>query len=248
MAEYTNNEGLVNSAEKDTENKTEEKKSFIKGFNLYKIFWIFFIGSIIGVIVEMIYCLFVEHKIESRQGLIYGPFNPVYGGGAVFITLVAENVKAKGKVYVFAAGAFVGGVFEIFCCLWQEVFFGVRSWDYTGEIGALAGGRTSLFYCVFWGALTLLWTLFLYPPIERWLEKLPSVAGPFITWCLIVFMLLNSAISSIALFRAGQRNSGIPPANPISAFVDEVYDDEFMSVIYPNYDYSFGRHDPERKK
>lgn len=54
-----------------------EKKSIKQ--ELAVIFWIFIIGSILGYIYEMIVVLFQKGYFESRQGLIYGPFTPVYG-------------------------------------------------------------------------------------------------------------------------------------------------------------------------
>ena len=44
-----------------------------------KIFWIFVIGSLLGYIYEIIITYFKLGHFENRQGLIYGPFIPVYG-------------------------------------------------------------------------------------------------------------------------------------------------------------------------
>ena len=54
---------------------------------IMKIFWIFVIGCIIGYITEMIVVFVQKGFFESRQGLIYGPFTPVYGIGAVMYYL-----------------------------------------------------------------------------------------------------------------------------------------------------------------
>ena len=48
-----------------------------------KVFIIFMIGSVIGYVVEMIVALVQNGYIESRQGLLYGPFTPVYGIGII---------------------------------------------------------------------------------------------------------------------------------------------------------------------
>lgn len=42
------------------------------------IFWLFIIESILGHIFEMIIVLFQKGHFETRQGLIYGPFIPVF--------------------------------------------------------------------------------------------------------------------------------------------------------------------------
>ena len=63
------------------------KRPFAPGLGFYKIFWVFFLGCIIGVVVETLWCLATKFYIENRSGVIYGPFNPVYGVGAVVLTL-----------------------------------------------------------------------------------------------------------------------------------------------------------------
>lgn len=54
-----------------------EKKKIINELTI--IFWLFVIGSIVGYIYEMIVVLVQKGYFESRQGLIYGPFTPIYG-------------------------------------------------------------------------------------------------------------------------------------------------------------------------
>lgn len=50
---------------------------------IFKVFILFMIGSILGYIVEMIVGLVQNGHFVSRQGLIYGPFTPVYGIGII---------------------------------------------------------------------------------------------------------------------------------------------------------------------
>ena len=63
----------------------EEKaaRHFARGMNFYKLFWVFFIGCFLGVVVETLWCLATRFHYESRVGLVYGPFNLVYGFGAL---------------------------------------------------------------------------------------------------------------------------------------------------------------------
>lgn len=62
-------------------------KSFASGLNFYKLFWVFFISSVICYIVETIFCFVTQGYSGSLQGLIYGPFSQIYGFGAVIIKL-----------------------------------------------------------------------------------------------------------------------------------------------------------------
>ena len=67
----------------------EEKRHL----NFYQYFMVFFVGSFLGVVLEIIYWYLRTGVIESRSGLIYGPFNLVYGIGALLMTLILLNQK-----------------------------------------------------------------------------------------------------------------------------------------------------------
>lgn len=61
------------------------------------LFWLFVIGSVVGYIYEMIVVLFKKGYFESRQGLIYGPFTPVYGIGAIVYYLTLNLIEKRSK-------------------------------------------------------------------------------------------------------------------------------------------------------
>ena len=42
------------------------RERFAKGFNLYKVFWIFMVGGVLGCIVETIWCYFAFGELSSR--------------------------------------------------------------------------------------------------------------------------------------------------------------------------------------
>ena len=85
-----------------------EKKSKLN--EVVKIFLIFMIGSIIGYIVEMIVALVQEGHFESRQGLIYGPFTPVYGIGILVYYVFFSLAKNRNKGIVFISSMILGGI------------------------------------------------------------------------------------------------------------------------------------------
>ena len=58
--------------------------------------------------------------------------------------------------------------------------------------------------------------------------------GKIITWCLVVFMCCNMAVSALALVRSTERQQGVPAEHSWQQIMDERYDDEKLSVIYPN--------------
>ncbi|MGN0551095.1 MAG: putative ABC transporter permease [Acutalibacteraceae bacterium] len=209
----------------------DNKDSFAYGLNFYKLFWVFFIGCFIGVVVEVIFCLLVDHKYESRQGVIYGPFNPVYGFGAVLLTLALYWLRNKREIWVFLAGGVLGGAFEYACSWYQETFLGTVSWDYSNMIGNI-GGRTSVFYMLLWGLLALLWLKYLFPFMSRQIERIPNKIGKTLTWLLVIFMAFDCIISSAAVNRMTARNEGIPARNAFDTFLDQTYPDEYLNEIY----------------
>ena len=75
-----NTEEIVKTTEKRHILKEETKNKIKKTINfILKTFLIFFIGSIIGFFVEIVYGLITHKVLMIRKGLLYGPFIQVYG-------------------------------------------------------------------------------------------------------------------------------------------------------------------------
>jgi len=64
----------------------EESGGFARGMSIYKLLMILFLGSFAGVVIELLWCLIRNGYWESRSGLVWGPFNLLYGVGAVALT------------------------------------------------------------------------------------------------------------------------------------------------------------------
>ena len=107
----------------------EQADSFASGVNFYKVALICIAGSFAGVVVEILWCLFRNGYIESRSGLVYGPFNPVYGIGAVVMTLALYRYRNRSSSISFFGGAVVGSVIEYLLSWGQETlhFLGLQS-------------------------------------------------------------------------------------------------------------------------
>ena len=145
-------EFLVEPEDEKVQPAPPQKKKFAEGLCFDKLVWIFVIGCIIGFIVETLWCYARGGKIESRKGLIYGPFTPIYGFGGVLLTLALYKVRKKNGFFVFVFSAIIGAAFEFVCSWIQEIAFGTISWDYSGSKLNLAG-RINLQYAIFWGFL-----------------------------------------------------------------------------------------------
>lgn len=211
----------------------QECDHFAKGLNGYKLLLVCFIGSFFGVIIEMLWCLVSRGYIESRAGLVYGPFNLLYGFGAVVLTVTLYKFRNRGAWISFLGGIIVGSVVEYFCSWGQEFVFGTRSWDYS-KMPFNINGRICLLYSIFWGILGVLWIKNLYPRMAKLILKIPNRVGKICTWVLLAFFVVNTVMSGIALTRWSQRNAGIPAANTFWQTIDERFPDERMEKVYAN--------------
>lgn len=213
---------------------TEEKgEHFARGLNIYKLLWIFFIGSFAGVVVETLWCLARHGYLESRAGLVYGPFNLLYGAGAAALTLCLYRYRNRGNWLSFLGGMVVGSVVEYVCSWGQEVLFGSRSWDYS-NVPFNLNGRICLLYSFFWGILGVLWIKDIYPRMVKWILKIPNKAGKILTWALAAFFVVNAVVSLIAVYRWSQRLDGVAAANGFWQFIDSRFPNARMERIYAN--------------
>ncbi len=217
----------------------EEKRArhFAQGKSFYKLFWVFFIGCFLGVIIERLWCFVRFGVFEPRVGLIYGPFNLVYGVGAWALTMALYQFRNRSKLFSFIGGALVGSVVEYTCSWFQETVFGSVSWDYSNQPFNL-NGRICLLYSIYWGLLGILWIKEIYPRMARLILRIPDRIGKPLTFVLAVFMVFNSVMTGLTALRWVNRRQGEPPRNAIEAYFDEHYPDERMQRIFSNLEFT----------
>ena len=220
--------------------REKQEAHFAQGMTFYKLFWVFFIGCFAGVVLETIYCLIQRGHYESRVGLIYGPFNLVYGIGALCLSGALYQFRNRGRVFSFVGGFVVGSVVEYACSWFQEVCFGSTSWDYSSMPYNL-NGRICLLYSIFWGILGIFWIKDIYPRMAKWILKIPNKVGKPLTWVLLVFMVFNSVMTLFTSLRWTARREGVEPRNAFEAYLDEHYPDERMQKIFANAEFTEDR-------
>lgn len=206
---------------------------FAQGCGFYKVFLLFFIGSLLGDIIETIFCRLKMGVWMSRSSLVWGPFSIVWGLAIALATWFLYNYRDRSDGFLFAFGTFLGGAYEYICSVFTEIVFGKVFWDYS-DIPFNLGGRINLLYCFFWGIAAVVWLKKFYPVISRWIEKIPMKFGKIITWILIVFMVANMFVSTLALARYDERAHQKPAANAIEQTIDAHFPDARMEKIYPN--------------
>ena len=151
------------------------------------IFWVFIIGSMIGYGVETIVAIIQNGHFASRQSLLYGPLIPVYGVGLVAYYLVISKIKDTGNLKIFIITMVLGGIVEYLFSFFQEKFFGTVSWDYS-NLWFNINGRTSLLHCLYWGTGGVLFVKYIYPFIEKLINKIDVLVLKQITVILLVLL------------------------------------------------------------
>lgn len=225
---------LLEAPQKDKVEEDSNPKSFAYGLNFYKLFWVFLISSIIGFVLETLFCLLTKGHLESRQGLLYGPFSQIYGFGAILMLLPTYPLRKKNNLIVFSISALVGGAFEALASLIQQYAFGSVSWQYDKYSIPLLGGRTSLVFMIMWGVLGIFLIRIVYPKLSRWIERIPNRQGIVLSYVLLILLLIDAALSAMAVYRWNQRLSDPKPPSAIAAFLDETYPNDYMEKVYPN--------------
>lgn len=208
-----------------------KKRKFLN--ELVMIFWLFILGSIIGYVVETVVALVQTGGFESRKGLVYGPFTPVYGIGIVIYYIFLNNMNTKNKVKVFALTMIVGGTLEYLCSYIQEKVFGTISWNYS-NLWFNINGRTSLLHCTYWGIAGVLYAMYIKPMVERLRLIINKRNMQIVTVAVLVFMSFDIGISFAAANRQTQRRNNQLPCSSFDIFLDKYYPDEYMDKIYAN--------------
>ena len=117
----------------------------MKTFLLY--FYIFFIYSIIGWVLESLYVSLQQKKIVNR-GFLIGPYCPIYGFGALGMILYLEQYKDN-VITVFLLAIFICSILEYMTSYLMEKIFKARWWDYSDKKFNLNGricGQNALLF------------------------------------------------------------------------------------------------------
>ena len=142
-----------------------------KKMSIHQLFWYFLIFSIVGLIIETIYCYITSGVIESRKGLLWGPFCPVYGVCGAFLIFILYKLNCNTIPQLFIAGFIFGSIGEYILSYALESVYGMRFWDYN-YLSFNLNGRISILYTFAWGVIGLLFINNIHPFISKKVEKL----------------------------------------------------------------------------
>jgi len=213
-------------SERGTLGRDETGRGYIK-LDFNNILWIFVICCFIGVIIETIYHFAMTQSYMNRTGMLYGPFSPIYGFGAVLMTLALNRFYKKSIIVIFLLSALIGGAFEYLVSWFMEFAFGIVAWDYTGTFHSIDGRANGMYMC-FWGLLGCLWIKFCLPLVLKLVNLIPWNLRYTATTVCAALMIANGTLTLAAFDSWFQRQAGMEPSSALVEFCDDFYGDEFM--------------------
>lgn len=160
---------------------------------------LFFIYSVAGWCMEVILKYRQFHRFINR-GFLIGPYCPIYGSGAVVITVfIGGTVGADGGyAETFLTAFIVCGILEYFVSWYMEKLFHARWWDYTGKPMNIHG-RIWIGNLILFGLGGILIGKWADPVLFRMMDQCPLrlLYGAAV---LIVLLMISDYVASHVLF------------------------------------------------
>lgn len=217
--------------------RDETGEGYIK-LNYFNLFWVFFVCSVLGLILEEVWHMVVVDPgvYQDRAGILFGPFSPIYGFGAVLMTMALNRFYKKNPLIIFLVSALIGGAFEVFVGWFMQTSFGVVSWSYShirlfgmpDPIAVLTGGRTCTPFACMWGLGGLIWIKVLLPRLLKLINMIPWKRRYSATVILTAVMLIDGVMTLQSLDYWYQRVNGTVRNIPVAQFYDKHFDNEYM--------------------
>lgn len=204
------------------------------------MFWYFIIFSIIGLIVETLFGYATTGNIDSRKGLLWGSFCPIYGVGAVILILFLDHCK-NSDFKIFILGGILGGAIEYVISFILEAMYGSRFWDYT-YLPFDINGRICIKYSIYWSILALILMKIIRPAFDKIISKMNERLKKILEIGLFVFLCVDVVVTvwaisiykdrALAVYYDEERNTS--QNELVQKIEEEYFTNERMLKTFPN--------------
>lgn len=156
------------------------------------IFLYFVFYSMIGYVCEVFY-VYLGSKKWVNRGFMHGPYIPIYGNGAMIVSLALLHVK-KDSFIIFLVGLLLCSFLEYITSFVMEKVFHNRWWDYSERKYNL-NGRVCLQNSVLFGLGSVAIIYIFNPLFNKLYNLLNDKAVLYIAIILFIIMLTDFLIS-----------------------------------------------------
>ena len=160
-------------------------------------FLLFIIYSCMGWLLEVV-CKLKDTKKFINRGFLIGPYCPIYGFGAVAITLFLYRYSYD-PLILFIMTIFTCGALEYATSYVMEKLFKARWWDYSKRKFNL-DGRICLGTIIPFGIFGLILTYLTNPKIIQFLDNLNIHTLNIIAIIIAIIVTVDYIISTIVIF------------------------------------------------
>lgn len=148
-------------------------------------FLYFILYSILGWLVETLYCSVLAHHWVER-GFLNGPLCPIYGCGALLMLGGLEPYISH-PLLLFLLSMLGASMMEFVVSWAMEKMFGMRWWDYSDQPYNLQG-RVCLLNSTLFGVMGLVLARVVHPKMQYLVALLPDVV------CMVAAILAFAAL------------------------------------------------------
>lgn len=176
----------------------------MRSFSIYVL--LFFLYSFLGWCLEVGCKLVSERKFVNR-GFLIGPYCPIYGFGALFMTLFLRRYLDD-PITLFIMIVLSCSILEYFTSYFLEKIYHTRWWDYT-KYRFNINGRICLETMIPFGLFGLLIMYKVNPFFLHILEQIPPLWGYILAFGLLFLFLLDNIVSSKAILEIQKINKNV---------------------------------------
>lgn len=157
----------------------------------FRYFILFIIYSFIGWLFEVFLTIVKEHKYVNR-GFLIGPIVPIWGTGAILISLI---LKEKDGIFnLLVSSAFIGTFLEYLVNVIMEKIFKARWWDYS-NLPFNINGRVWLGSSILFGIGGMCVVLYFNPFFLSFINNLNNNMLIYFGLLLLIIVIIDLSIS-----------------------------------------------------
>lgn len=201
--------------------KTEKQITYAK------LFWLFIVGSVAGVIIEGLFCLIAKGHWETHVVSVIVPYNLLYGLGAVLFYIGAVKLQHRPIAVQIIIMTVFATVLELICGLLLRYGLGMRAWNYSHNFMNYKG-IICLSFSAVWGIAAFVFAK-MAPRIESMLDR--CTGKPWLAVCTVILSIviaLDLCMTGTSIIRWSERHYGIPAKTEIQRELDVEAPDDWM--------------------